>query len=394
MFRSKQFCIWLLCLFAGSMLPIFVLNVILARQSGITDEVNIAASVWQERTHGITDGTANQLLFKTLRLKDRLQDVDTVVFGSSTSYGITQAAFPPSMRVYNFSTSGRTLPNIIGEAEYILERSSRVRLMIIPLEWSLGFNDLGLEPHSVNLSYGRAIAAIGKSDGGFPWSQVASDALSSPSIRNLFRVLYGIVKSKNPIENAVLTFTSLGSPEYTCDGAVVKNFNIKLYGRCEGFAYDGSYTYVTKSDGKRLRADQATELITEALTPGTCGYCLALSPSAAEPNPLSLMRLVELAHRLQERGGDAIFFMPPLFPGFEAAYLARADLATQLQLTKSILREWAHREQVLVVDAGQSERFTCHAEEFADVHHARKECYAKIFEQIWRQKGSVVAAAQ
>src|SRR5262249_5230785 len=107
----QSYCRRLLGLFALTLLPIFVLNILLARQSGVVEGVNILASNWQQRTHGITDGTSSQLLFKALRLNDRLQDIDSAVFGSSTAMGITQDVFPPGMLVYNFSISGRMLPS-------------------------------------------------------------------------------------------------------------------------------------------------------------------------------------------------------------------------------------------------------------------------------------------
>jgi hypothetical protein len=375
-------------MFALSLLPIFVLNVLLARQSGVVEAVNILASDWQQRTHGITDGTSNQLRFKTLRLNDRLHDINGVVFGSSTSMGITQDLFRPGMSVYNFSSSGRMLPSIVGDIAYILEHSKQVKILIVPFEWSLGFEDLADEPQTSDLSTERIVADIYAADSRFPWSQVTADALSYPSVKNLFRLLYGLVTREDPLSNAIASFTPYGLPEYKCDGVLVKNFNIKLYRQCEGFAYDGSNTYMTKSNGKRLNAEVGKTVINQAMTPGLCGYCRALENTNVTPNTLSLARLAEQVKELRRRGGQAIFFMPPLFPGFEIAYIAREDLSPELKRTKTTLLDWAKREGVLLVDAGQSERFGCQPDEFADLHHARNECYKRIFDWIWMQPGT------
>jgi hypothetical protein len=389
----QGYCLRLCVMFALSLLPIFVLNVLLARQSGVLEAVNILASEWQQRTHGITDGTSNQLWFKALRLNDRLHDINGAVFGSSTSMGITQDLFRPGISVYNFSSSGRMLPSIVGDIAYILEHSNQVKLLFVPFEWSLGFGELADEPQTADLSTKHVVADIRAADRRFPWGLVAADALSYPSVKNLFRLLYGLVTRDDPISNAIATFTPYGLPEYTCDGVLVKNFNIKLYRQCEGFAYDGSNTYMTKSDGKRLNAEVSKAVINQALTPGLCAYCRALESTDATPNALSLTRLAEQIKEQRRRGGQAIFFMPPLFPGFEIAYLAREDLSPELKRTKETLAAWAKREGVLLVDAGQSERFGCRPEEFADLHHARNECYKRIFDWIWMQPGTGISAS-
>jgi hypothetical protein len=49
------------------------------------------------------------------------------------------------------------------------------------------------------------------------------------------------------------------------------------------------------------------------------------------------------------------------------------------------LSSWANQEGLVLVDAGQSEHFGCQPEEFADLHHARKECYTKVFDWIWKR---------
>src|SRR5262249_21516343 len=381
----KNYCLGLLCLFALSLLPIFLLNVSLARQNGVLERTNILASEWQERSRGITDGTSSQVRFKALRLNDRLPDIRGVVFGSSTAMAITQDMFPAGEHIYNFSTSGRMLPAIVGEIDYILGQSNRINLLLVPLEWSLGFDDLSPAPQKVDLSYPRIIADSEAADSQFPWAKVVADALSYPSVISLFRVLRGLATQEDMIGNAIAMFTPYGFPEYTCDGTVVKNFNIKLYRQCEGFAYDGSHTHQTKSNGPRMKEDEVKAATNQAMTPGLCGYCQTLVKTDAKPNRLSLARLADQAKEVKRRGGEAIFFMPPLLPGFEIEFLRRDDLGTKLREVKQILTDWANREGVLLVDAGRSELFGCKTEEFVEVHHARKECYHKVFDWIWKQ---------
>src|SRR5690242_19094504 len=113
---------WLMLgLCAGVLVPVTALNLMLTANSRRVDK-NRLASEWQHATHGVTYAPpiSRNRPFKTLRLDDRIGEINTVVFGSSTTMSITADAFPPMLKSYNFAQSGNALRSVIGEVEYVV----------------------------------------------------------------------------------------------------------------------------------------------------------------------------------------------------------------------------------------------------------------------------------
>jgi hypothetical protein len=101
-----------------------------------------------------------------------------------------------------------------------------------------------------------------------------------------------------------------------------------------------------------------------------------------------LERLARLARALRQSGGRLLLILPPLLPGMERAFLNAPHTGGPLAQTKRKLAEWARNADVVVIDAGQSERYGCTPEEFVDEHHALPSCYARIFARFWSAGGN------
>ena len=104
---------------AAVLLPVLALNFLLGLRSLGGGAAVIHASEWQQATHGVTYAPplSDNRPFKSARLFDRLPDINTVVFGSSTAMGITQSMFAAGMQIYNFTQTGNALTTVIAEAE-------------------------------------------------------------------------------------------------------------------------------------------------------------------------------------------------------------------------------------------------------------------------------------
>ena len=108
---------WLvLALCTGFLVPVAALNLLLAANNLRVDK-NRIASDWQQATRGVTYAPpiSRNRPFKTLRLNDRIADINTVIFGSSTTMGIRESAFPPPLKSYNFAQSWNSLWAVIGK---------------------------------------------------------------------------------------------------------------------------------------------------------------------------------------------------------------------------------------------------------------------------------------
>ena len=369
------------------LLPVLALNYTLGVRSFGGGTVAVDASRWQEATRGVTYApplSANRP-FKSARLFDRLPQIDTVVFGSSTSMGITQDMFPAGMTIYNFAQTGNLLSTVIAEAEFLQRlQFPTLKWLVIPLDWALGSIYLPgspgreeLVPPAVDAAPPHAVASL---------PQQLQDALSLPRVKNLLGIVAGILRAPSPAAAFEQMFLQEAGADYRCaDGTPARDYDTIFRGTCTGFRYDGSATFANLQP---VPARRAGALIASAVVPSS-KYAVGLIGSGGEPNPLLLERLAVLAREMTRAGGGIVLFLPPLLPGMERAFLAAAHTAAPLRRTKEVLGAWARDHDLVIIDAGQSERYGCVAEEFVDEHHALPQCYARIFTRFWNDRQAV-----
>ena len=373
----KKYLRILIASFCITLLPILALNLILINNSLQGHDNTRLASQWQHKTHGIVSAPSvlENGYFKLLRLQDRIQGINTVVFGASTSYAIEQNMFPESMRIYNFSKNGVGLNTMIAESEYLLKHNPDVKWFVIPLDWSIGFiyqNDaLSVLDLSSDISQNEPQQP--------PLLQKIRDSLSYPRIEGLFRLLKTFFIAEQKIAAFRQIFLQPSSDSYRCaDGIIAKDFDIQSRGNCRGFRDDGSWTF---SGMDRVSNAHQTIMLATAFN---SQYTKNLIKFKGIPNNLYLEHLADLTHRAEKRGGGAIFLMPPLLTGMEVQFTRDPRWQDYLAATKESLYKWAKRENVVLVDAGQSEKFDCHADDFTDAHHATQNCYRKVFSTFWQ----------
>lgn len=373
----KRFFWVVMASFGATLLPILALNLFLVSNSLDSRDNTLRASNWQQATHGIVNapGELDNYYFKLLRMRDRMPEINTVVFGASTTFAIDQGMFPAPLHIYNFSKNGAGLGTMIGEAEYLLAHADNIKWLVIPLDWSVGFIYQDEAPPPLNLSVDQPRAEIQQAS----LLQKIRDSLSYPRIAGLFKLLKTILVAEHKYAAFRQVFLQPASDEYTCqDGTLAKDFNIQNRGICWGFRADGSWTYYGGD-----RVGDARRLIMLA-TASDSKYPQNLLKTRGVPNPLYLQRLATLAHQAEQRGGAAIFIMPPLLSGMEAEFMRHPQWSAYLARTKQSLIDWAKQENLVFIDAGQSEKFGCTGDEFADEHHAIPSCYRKIFSAFWQ----------
>ncbi|MBI3044333.1 MAG: hypothetical protein HYY78_16040 [Betaproteobacteria bacterium] len=387
---SARTYVWLvLALCAGFLAPVIGLNLQLSANSLGADR-NRLASEWQQARRGVTYAPpiSYNRPFKTLRLNDRIGEINTVVLGSSTTMGIVEDAFPPPLKSYNFAQSGNALRAMIGEAEYIVERwGASARLLVVPLDWALGFVFERGEPARAELSP-QAVqreAAAARPSG---LAQL-TDALSAPRLKILAGIARDVLKAPSPAAAFRQVFLEPAGPEYRCaDGTPARDFDVVYRGMCNGFRYDGSATF---ADQKRLDVGRAPGVLAAAVS-GNGQYAAALRDGRGKPNPVLLERLARLARRAQAQGGTVLLLLPPLAPGVEEGLARAPHSAALLRATKDALTAWSVRERIPLLDAGRSEGYGCVAAEFVDPHHALPECYRKVLLRFFRDNPAVLTA--
>jgi hypothetical protein len=362
------------------------LNLALGERALGSVEINRLASEWQQASKGVTYGppTTNTRPFKILRLADRLPELNGLVLGASSVMGVTEAMFPPSLRVYNMSVAGNSTASVVAEAEYVdRHQSDRIRWMLIGLDWSVGmmFHPIRMSP--VDLSPAAALSQASIAE--VPLHRKLADALSLPRVVNLGKALKAVLVSPEPLSSFRHTFFDVASAEYRCpDGVPARDFDVANRGICLGFRYDGSWTFAGES---HLTAARASMLTRAAAAPSS-KFSRFLCESGGRPGEEYLQRLAALIPRYAAKGGRLVFLMPPVVPGMEQEMLSRPETRACLTRAKAVLGEWARKNKVTIIDAGASERFGCEVSEFLDENHAFPECLSRVFATYWRDEAA------
>jgi hypothetical protein len=363
---------WIIGGLLALLLPLLVLNLMLIANDTRHDK-NRLASAWQQETGGVTHAPpiSQNRPFKTLRLADRLAQTDAVIFGSSTMMSLTADALAPALRAYNFAQSGNPLLAVIGEAQALLALpQAPPRLLVIPLDWALGFVQAGGEPPRIVLDP----AAVAPPQP-LPWPARLREALSLPRVQTLAVTLAEIARADAPAAAARrLLFEAAGEPYRCPDGLIARDYDLTFRGQCVGFRDDGSATF---ADQKRVSGAAAAGVLAQAAGANS-QYARALQTPLA---PVTLDRLAALQREAQTRGARILFLLPPLLPQLEARLAASAHSGERLRVLKAALADWSRREGVRLLDAGAAERYGCVATEFIDAHHALPSCYRKILAQ-------------
>ncbi len=371
----------------GAMLSSVVgLNLLLVERAIGTPEMVKAASEWQQTTRGITYPppiTANRP-FKSLRLADRLREINGVVLGASTAMGLTADALPSDVRVYNFAQTANPLHLTIGEAEHIVRHhADRVKWMFLALDWSLGMLYLPGKPVAIDLSPAAALSrdALPR----VSLLQKIQDAISWPRVRNLWSIARGAWRAPDGLSAFTSVFFEPSSADYRCpDGTPARDFDTINRGMCVGFRDDGSATF---ADGQPVDPARVEQLVRAGAAPGS-RYSQPIAAGDGKINPALLDGLAKLSAELSAKGGKLVLFAPPLIPGLERALGESVHAGDSVKRTKAALDEWAKREGLFIIDAGASERYGCTAPEFLDEHHAYPACFRKIMRGFFARLNS------
>lgn len=365
------------------------LNLLLGERALGGPETTRQASEWQQQSKGVTYAPpiTRTRPFKSLRLADRLADINAIVLGSSTNMAITAAMFPPPLQAYNFTSTANPTSNLVAEAEYLLaHHGDRLRFMLVGLDWSIGMVYHATPVPVLDLSPQAALSA--ESHPPVALHRKIADALSYPKVLSLLQALRAVWRAEDRPDAFRRTFFDIASAPYRCeDGDTARDFDVVNRGICRGFRYDGSWTY---GGDRRLTAARAAVLAQAAAAPSS-KFSKYLCETGGEPNAEYLARFGKAAKNFAGKGGRMVFLMPPIIPGMEVAMGGHEPNRICLERTKSAIGDWARQYGVTVIDAGRSERYGCEAADFSDEHHAYPQCLGRALASYFRaeQEGRV-----
>lgn len=358
------------------------LNFLLGARALGGPEVTQLASEWQQQSRGVTYAPpiTRTRPFKSLRLAERIKDINAIVLGSSTNMGITASMFPSSLQAYNFTSTANPTSSLVGEAEYLLAKhGDRLRFMLVGLDWSIGMIYHTTPVTVADLSPHTALSA--ESHPPVALHRRIADALSYPKVLALLKALRADLRAGDPVDAFRRTFFDVASAPYPCaDGDTARDFDVINRGICRGFRYDGSWTY---GGDRRLTPARAAVLAQAAAAPSS-KFSKYLCETGGEPNSEYLARFGKAAKDFAARGGRMVFLMPPIIPGMEVAMGGHEPNRICLERTKAVIGQWARQNAITVIDAGRSERYGCEAADFSDEHHAYPQCLGRVLASYFR----------
>lgn len=379
---SARYVTVLLAVAGTAVVLILGLNLLLGERALGGPESTRLASEWQQQSKGVTYAppTTRTRPFKSLRLADRIAEINAIVLGSSTGMGIRAAMFPPPLQAYNFTSTANSTANLVGEAEYLLaHHGDRLKLMLVGLDWSIGMIYHSTPPQAADLSPQAALSVA--SHPPVALHRKIVDALSYPKVAALLQVLRSIVRADDPADAFSRAFFDIAGAPYRCsDGDTARDFDVINRGICRGFRHDGSWTY----GGDRKLSPARAAVLAQAAAAPSSKFSRFLCETGGVPNAEYLRRLGAAARRFAQQGGRMVFLMPPIIPGMEAAMDRHEPNRICLERTKSVIEQWARQHGVTVIDAGRSERYGCEPGDFVDEHHAYPECLGRALASYFR----------
>ena len=359
------------------------LNIRIHNSGYNNDQLVIDAIEWQRQTRGVTwagglgryDGHRN---FKQIRFWDEAPSIDTVVLGSSTVMTLGNDSFQNISGIYNLASNSQNLSVTLDQAKYILDNAPSIKVIIVPIDWALGFvfYDLALSPgfDMSALASRSALNKIGNET--IDWSLI-KDSISLSKVKNLMQTLTRAIVSDDPFGELYSIFISPEGNDYRCpDGSLARDFDLAYRGMCLGFYADGSSSM--RNFG-RIIAEDRQQFILEQVRNTEVSYVAHLRESRGLPNRSFLEALAKLRGQAVLKAREIIFILPPLMPGVELAILQREDVGPYLRALKDEIKKWQGQNELSIIDAGASEKYGCSYDEFLDAHHAYRSCYRKIF---------------
>ena len=274
--------------FVIPLVAILALNLALGERALGSAEAVRQASAWQQATQGVTYAppVTNSRPFKSLRLADQKDEINTVVLGASSLMGVTQAMFPAPMRMYNFSLTANLSPTVTGDALAIARQYPKVKTFVIGLDWAIPALFQSGEVANVDLAPDAQLA--GYESNPVPLQQRVTDALALPKVQNLGRILRDSVKAPQPLQVLCDAFVEIASAPYACaDGKPARDFDVVTRGACLGFRNDGSWTFANE---QRLSSARASVLAQAAAAPSS-QFAKHLCTAQGEPNAKVLQQI-------------------------------------------------------------------------------------------------------
>ena len=315
------------------------------------------AIAWQTISKGVIatqNQQSNQLKIAQTEFAISARNADTLILGSSTLMGVRDYMFPADRVVFNATKNANELHQTISEAHYYINKTERLKWILIGFDWALGF-------HHNNV----LIEDFKPDDKDSQKSDMLSKVKDAASFQRIKIVLANLKTQFLPQDDGT----------YECPKEVNRGMDIfdpPFPKTCYGFRHDGSATFSqfnTLSKGKWKSLLNKVELKK---------YMSSLDLSKGALNIDYLAELSKIDQVLKKRGGKLTIVLPALLP-HAARAMGQLETGIYLKGTLDKLTTFSKENNLEILDASQSEQFGCKYGDFIDLHHALYTCYEKIF---------------
>lgn len=327
---------------------------------------------WQLETGGTLHvPTYAGWYYKAQLLERRGGAAEVVALGSSTVFTLGSAAFPEGTAFLNQSGTSNPIFKQVGQARDLLARFPRVRVVLLTMDWYLGwlYLDGPMEftpPQDVHdFGFKGALRqAIG-----LPRTRLLAEAVGR-SLRQLVRDPGGVPR-----------YLIVG--EYQAPGGTrAFDTDFQYGGVGHGHAPDGAHNFAAFP-----RLDGATDLAATRREKQAAGHFAALLAAGGRIAAPYLQAFRALHEELRARGGSLVLLVPPLVPGYHREIARDPALGAALGALEGQLAALGRETGMRVLAASASEDFGCTAADFVDLYHITGPGYVRIFRKLWPSGG-------
>ncbi len=295
---------------------------------------------WQSQTHGVVQTGSFTRPYKYFAVDQRKDQIQTVVLGSSQSFGIRSQ----NSAFYNLSSEANPTACMVKEALDLARRLPNLKKLVFSVDLFREFR-VG-DPATVCAN------------------EVLKPAASGFSLLTWDLSKISFIWAAYKIQNRASLAEFWSATEYPCPNE--KALGLDLFfispGQCFGFRDDGSSTFAY------LPRNPSLDL--HNFIPLQDRYTF---------NPSILTEMTKALQDFRRRGGQVVFLFPPVFPGLEASLSRLPNVGPSYVPAKNKFIEALEAiPGVTVVDAIASEKFNCTPEMFLDSTHALSQCFALI----------------
>ena len=333
---------------------------------------------WQKRTHGIAPSAGPMShRWQAYFLKHTAADVSFAVLGTSSVSGFEAQTFHNS-GMFNYAYPLAQLECNLTFASYLIENAPHLKTLIFSIDAYADYYEL-----RSGCNYRNEIEEVLQSPELQPKSfyKDLEDTLKSFYYRSDQLIFLGrkvYIRFRRLLYYGLSHISEWNEPiEIPCTESRRPSLDV-TGNTCLGFNEDGSFTFWKKNT---FELENGVQGWIDGLSQRVYTYrhWQAFDENSKNFYPKVMAELAELNKKAKAKNISLVVILPPLAPGAEPQLLKSVPRDWEMRF-KNEMRSMADKFGLNLIEAGDSEAYSCTKDEFYTITHATSDCLKKIMD--------------